>query len=534
MRRFLGFLVGLIAIFGMTVAAVPAAPANAALCSVGQEWELLGLVNQFRASNGRGALTLSAELMVKAQKWSDLLAAENGLRHSNLTDAVSAGWAGIAENVAYNYSVAANQAALEKSPGHRTNLLGNYSELGLGVSCGAGGRIFVSQVFVIRATPTLAYQAVAATSTFVAVPGTRLLDTRGGAQPAPASRLTAGVAGVAGVPGSGVNAAVVVVSAVDGANSGWLQVGPAGQMKAGAASNVNWSAGTPTASTTAIVPLGNWGAIEVFIAERAHVVIDLIGYYKATTGPSSAGRTVTINPVRALDTRSGYRPWAGAATTVDVHGLGGIPGSGVKAVIANVTAVGTDGAGSVIVAPGTGTYGGVELARSARGGQTVANLVIIPVDSDGRLTLTPAVGTHLLLDLFAWITDETHPASSSGMFVALNPIRFLDTRNAIGVGGTRPVNGNLRVDVSSRNFYPACTQAVFGTVTSVAPTQSIWMQVGPQGRFANGAFSNVNNDAPGGIVANAAVIPVGDGCDINIFSSGPTHEIVDLAGYFTR
>lgn len=540
LRRRFCYVLSIVAVTAAAILAVTPPPSTAGpICPAGSEFQLLGLVNQFRANNGRSALTLSAELMGKAQKWSDLLATENALRHSNLTDGVSAGWSGIAENVAYNASVAADQAALEASPGHRINLLGDYSELGLGISCGAGGRIFVTEVFVKRAVPTPSYQNDPRASSFGAVTPARLLDTRGGAKPAALSHFTIAVSGRAGVPDSGVTAAVVTVSALDGVGVGWLQVGPTGATAFGASSNLNYSQVTPTASATTIVQVGAGGAIDVFISESAHVVVDVIGYFTATNGSVSGGRTVPIAPVRALDTRPGYapayggpRPSAGATVTVGITGVGQVPTSGVIAVVANITTVAGDSAGHVVVAPGAGTAGGVEVSRTSRPNQISANLIIIPVDAAGRISLTPTMNTDLLIDVFAWITNDAQAASTEGLFVPTTPIRFLDTRAANGIPTTRAVSGNVNVDVSARNFYPTCARAVFGNITAVAPAQPIWLQAGPAGRFANGAFSNLNNDLAAGIVANSAVIPVGDGCDVGVFASSSTHEILDLSGYF--
>lgn len=540
LRRKFSFVLSIVAVTATSILVVAPNPSSAGpVCPVGSEFQLLGLVNQFRSSNGRGALTLSSELMVKAQRWSDLLAAENGLRHSNLVDGVSAGWSGIAENVAYNASVAADQAALEASPGHRTNLLGDYSELGLGISCGTGGRIFVSQVFVKRSVPTPSYQNDLRASSFSAVTPARLLDTRGGVKPAALSHLTIPVGGRAGVPDVGVSAAVVAVSAIDGVGVGWLQVGPTGATAFGASSNLNYSQVTPTASATTIVQLGAGGAIELFISESAHVVVDVIGFFATANGSVSAGRTVPIAPVRALDTRPGYspayggpRPSAGSTVTVGITGVGQVPTSGVSAVVANITAVAGDSPGHVVVAPGGGTEGGVEVSRTGRPNQISANLVIIPVDAAGRISLTPTMNTDLLVDVFAWITNGSQAASTEGLFVPTTPIRFLDTRAANGIATTRAVSGNINVDVSARNFYPTCARAVFANITAVSPAQPIWLQAGPAGRFANGAFSNLNNDLAAGIVANSAVIPVGDGCDVGVFASSSTHEILDLSGYF--
>ena len=48
----------------------------------------------------------------------------------------------------------AAQVALQNSPPHRTNMLGNWTEMGVGISRGPDGIVWVAQTFVRRPTPT--------------------------------------------------------------------------------------------------------------------------------------------------------------------------------------------------------------------------------------------------------------------------------------------------------------------------------------------------------------------------------------------
>ena len=105
-------------------------------CPAGSEWTLRDLVNSYRQANGRSALPLSAELMAKAQAWSEHMATTGSLTHSNLSSGVSGGWTYISENIAYNSSsVAAAQAALQASAPHRANMLAKgVTRLGIAAS----------------------------------------------------------------------------------------------------------------------------------------------------------------------------------------------------------------------------------------------------------------------------------------------------------------------------------------------------------------------------------------------------------------
>jgi len=103
--------------------------------------EAFSRLNTFRGPD----LVPTAELMVKAQDWSAHMADEGRLSHSTLPDGLAPGWQAIGENVAVSESLAAAQAQLEGSPGHRANMVNPaYSEAGVGVTV-RDGRFWLVQ-----------------------------------------------------------------------------------------------------------------------------------------------------------------------------------------------------------------------------------------------------------------------------------------------------------------------------------------------------------------------------------------------------
>ena len=99
------------------------------------------------------------------------------------------------------------------------------------------------------------------------------------------------------------------------------------------------------------------------------------------------GAYVALTPTRLLDTRTGTgAPKARVATratvTLQVTGQGGVPASGVSAVVLNVTAVAPTRPGFVTV------YGQGSLPTVSNlnfvAGQTVPNLVMVPVRVSNR------------------------------------------------------------------------------------------------------------------------------------------------------
>ena len=104
-----------------------------------------------------------------------------------------------------------------------------------------------------------------------------------------------------------------------------------------------------------------------------------------------AGAFGSLAPSRLLDTRTGV---GAAQAAVGAHGIvhlqvtgrGGVPASGVSAVVLNVTVTAPSGAGFVTVyADGTALPGASNLNFVP--GQTVPNLVIAPVGADGKVDL---------------------------------------------------------------------------------------------------------------------------------------------------
>jgi hypothetical protein len=506
-------------------AAVVSAPEP---CPSGSEWQLRDMVNTFRLSHGKRPLTLSAELMRKAQAWSDHLAAVQGLSHSTLSAGVSAGWSLVGENVAYASSgLAAAQNGLEHSPPHYRNLVGDYTEMGLGVTTDARGFTWVAQVFVRRSTPTVTYGGPGGASAFTPVTSTQVFRP---ANPVPAGAVSAiKVTGIAGVP-RGATAVATVLEAVNARGAGWFQLMGPGEVR-GTASSLTVDQGR--GSVTSITPIASDGTIRVTGSVTANVRVSVIGFFTRVTSQVRAGRFVAIPNARLLDTRStsrvawsGGRPVAGSIITVPVKGRGGLPSTPVRAVVLNVTVLGADGPGAVQVGvPGMppGRWDSMLLTRA---GQTLSSLVIAPVDVAGRIAVRTSVGSHVVIDVRGWFTGSTETLSSKGLFVPIAAARFLDTRSSgLAVAGVR------QVVVAGRGGMPACPGAVLGNITLFPRTTST-AQVGPWGGFPLGAWSNVTAAVSTLAVKNEVIVRTGRGSAVGVYTHDPAHVVVELSGWF--
>ena len=123
-----------------------------------------------------------------------------------------------------------------------------------------------------------------------------------------------------------------------------------------------------------------------------------------TVDPPSTAAYNPVTPVRVLDTRDGtdgYSTPVGAGKTIalQVTGKNGVPTSGVTAVVLNVTATGPTAASHVTAYPhgqALPTASNLNFTK----GQTIPNLVIVPVGANGKVDLNNYADTvNLVADL---------------------------------------------------------------------------------------------------------------------------------------
>src|SRR5205814_3449964 len=117
-------------------------------------------------------------------------------------------------------------------------------------------------------------------------------------------------------------------------------------------------------------------------------------------------------PTRILDTRSGLGAPAGvrgADTTLDlqVTGAGGVPTLDVTAVVMNVTITGAIGPGFVQVFPtARANLGDSSNLNVEYAGQTIPDLVVVPVGVGGKVTIYTQGGGHLIADVFGYFATS--------------------------------------------------------------------------------------------------------------------------------
>jgi DNA-binding beta-propeller fold protein YncE len=257
-------------------------------------------------------------------------------------------------------------------------------------------------------------------------------------------------------------------------------------------------------------------------------------YTLTVTAPPAAYYT-PVGPVRVLDTRNGTGGFGspvgpGGTISLQVTGVDGVPSSGVTAVVLNVTVTSPTAYSYVTVYP-DGIARPLASNLNFYAGNTIANLVTVPVGSDGKVDFYNAVGsTELIADLQGYYTTSGAGAS----YVPAGPTRVLDTRNGTGAPQA-PIGqgGSISLQVEGADGIPATgVTAVVLNLTATDATAPSYVTAYPDGQTPPLA-SNLNFHS-GENIANLVTVPVGADGKVDFYNSaGSTDLVADLEGYYT-
>ncbi|MDW3215887.1 MAG: hypothetical protein R8G01_17955 [Ilumatobacteraceae bacterium] len=347
------------------------------------------------------------------------------------------------------------------------------------------------------------------------------------------------VTGRGGVPAASVAAVVLNVTATGPTAPSFLTAWPTGEARP-EASNVNFVPGQSVPNLV-VAKVGTGGKVSIFNRfGTVDVVVDVAGYFPETDGFEP------LIPARLLDTRPGTTTIdgrelpgnpIGAAGRFDlgVLGRGGVPASGVDAVVLNVAVTNPTSPSFITVWP-AGQTRPVASNLNTAPGETRANLVIAKVGTDGKVSIFNLAGSvDVIVDVAGYFT-------TGGTFVPLQPARLLETRpgESVTPGGT---NRGMPVGQGDELEFPVLgiggvpltgVSSVVLNVTAVGADAPSFLTVWPYGS-QRPETSNLNMRGGGHTVPNLVIAKLGAGGKVSIYNlAGNPDVVVDVAGYFVE
>lgn len=269
--------------------------------------------------------------------------------------------------------------------------------------------------------------------------------------------------------------------------------------------------------------------------------------YVPDPGPPNSGRYHPVAPARILDTRFGIGAPVGpvgpqSTLTAQIAGQGGIPSTGVLAVVMNVTVTNTTAPSFLTIYP-SGVSKPLASNLNWIPGQTVPNLVEVAVGSNGAVAAYNGAGsTDVIFDVAGYVSAPITNTGTDGLYKPVVPTRVLDTRTGNG-GYSGPVGPgqtiSIRVGGGAGTGIPATgVSAAVLNFTVTGPTAPSFLTVYPMGGIQPNA-SNVNF-VTGQTVPNRVIVKVGINPQtstsgwLSIYNAAGWVDVVaDVGGWFT-
>ena len=282
-----------------------------------------------------------------------------------------------------------------------------------------------------------------------------------------------------------------------------------------ATSTNNFTVGESSPNLT-ITQIGADGRICVTPAVAAHLILDLVGFISASVvTPAQA-----VGADRVLDTRRVSGPTAGQRVSGDQTVCVTVGHAGEYAI-----------ANSTITEPIADGYANVHQSgadfrttstNNFSAGESSPNLTITQIGADGRICVTPAVATHMILDLAGYINaSAVTPAQTVGAD------RILDTRRVSGPTAGQRVSGDQTVCVTVGH----AGEYAIANSTITEPIADGYANVHQSG--ADFRATSTNNFTVGESSPNLTITQIGADGRLCVTPAVATHLILDLVGFIS-
>ncbi len=169
------------------LSAAPAATAAASVSASAAVAQILSDTNALRAAGGLPPLVESAQIDAVAQAWSGQMGTSGSFVHNpNYSTQIPPGWTKAAENIASGYSYTTVVEGWHQSSGHYANIMGDYTDIGIGYYVTPGGQTYFTEDFgkySAHPSPVVAAAVAVSASSPAPIPtvsGKTILDSRTG------------------------------------------------------------------------------------------------------------------------------------------------------------------------------------------------------------------------------------------------------------------------------------------------------------------------------------------------------------------
>ena len=341
------------------------------------------------------------------------------------------------------------------------------------------------------------------------------------------------------VPDTNVKAVLVNISLDQTAAPGYLQAWPS-QTRRPSTAVINAEAARQVVSNSAVLPVTG-GKFVLYTQASTHVIVDVLGYYRVAGGPTPDGRYVALAPIRRADTREpvgatlpgGQRndfQVVGDHIDVAFPGTAGIPDDGtVKAVAFILAAVSspTDVPGHATAYPTGTTRPNAANVTSSGFGDIRPNLAIVPLGADGKVSLHRAAIKDLTIDVAGYVTSDSAPSATTGLFTVVGSKRVVDTRTPLGFG---PLASG---ETEALQVGTGGATAVLQNLAITDTTGAGYITSAPDDGSPLPFVSNGNASGPNQIRAAFSITQLPPNGRARYFAQTALHLVVDVYGYVT-
>ena len=219
---------------------------------------------------------------------------------------------------------------------------------------------------------------------------------------------------------------------------------------------------------------------------------------------------------------------AGTTTTVKIAGRGAIPANADTVALSIVATQAANPGWAVVWAcdETQPTASNINYQSST----DIANTVLTKLDTNGNVCIYTSQPTHFIIDVSGYFTGTD--------FQPRTPARLLDTRpSATTFDGEFSGAGFLRagttttVKIAGRGAIPANADTVALSIVATQAANPGWAVVWACDETQPTA-SNINYQSSTDI-ANTVLTKLDTNGNVCIYTSQPTHFIIDVSGYFT-